>query len=343
MINQNVKGSESSEQAMKIAGLDFEVMKQRLSYTVPDCVDKTLYPATTHEVDRWAVVRKDNGKKVGDAVGKQYEPLQNAKAFEFFDPFVKSGEASYESASSLYGGSKILIQAKLNRNPLVIVGDDTVDKFLTLAHSHNGSIAITVLLTPIRFRCTNQMAMVKKNEATKFLRLKHTKGGIKALGDVQDIVNCMDAEFEATGEQLRLLARKDINQRDLVKYVKTVFDIPENADEMSKQSEKLLLDIIGRYDRNCSVVKDLIEANDRNIEIQTKQNQNVLESILENFETGRGIKEIAVKNSYYSALNAVTDFTTHSYGRNQENRLNSVLFGHTSEVNRNAFELALRA
>ncbi len=60
-------------------------------------------------------------------------------------------------------------------------------------------------------------------DASKLIRVKHTKDVHENLANIREIMDLANQDFEATAEQYRLVARKSINQADLRRYVKKVF------------------------------------------------------------------------------------------------------------------------
>jgi phage/plasmid-like protein (TIGR03299 family) len=152
-------------------------------------------------------------------VGPRYAVLQNDDAFAWFEPFLDAREAALHTAGSLRNGSRIWVLAKLNREPLVVAQGDEVEKYLLLSHSHDGSLAVRIGFTPVRVVCANTLAMAHGADASKLLRVKHTRDVHENLANIRVIINLANAEFQATAEQYRLLARKSINQEDLERYV----------------------------------------------------------------------------------------------------------------------------
>src|SRR6185295_11897446 len=127
--------------------------------------------------------------------------------------------AQIETAGSLRQGKRVWVLAKINRDPLVIKGNDVVEKYVLLSNSHDGTLAVRVGFTPIRVVCNNTLSMAINSEASKLIRIKHTKNVVSNLESVQEIMNLADQEFQATAEQYRMLTRKDINSKDLEKYI----------------------------------------------------------------------------------------------------------------------------
>jgi phage/plasmid-like protein (TIGR03299 family) len=266
-----------------------------------------LVPLVTQDsqivVDRKAVRRTSDGKILG-TVGPRYHILQNQDALKWFNPFLESRQAVLHTAGSLAGGSRIWALAKLNRDPMVIATGDEVEKYLLLSHAHDGSLTVQLGFTPKRVVCSNTLAMALSHKASKLIRLRHSKDVKKNLENIRDIIDAVNEEFVATAEQYRQLARRSINQNDLVRYVKRVMGV-ENEKEISTR---------------C---------------------RNQIERILELTETGRGNNLPSVRGTCWAAYNGVAEYLCYEYGHTQSSRLNSLWFGPSAQTNREALEIAL--
>jgi phage/plasmid-like protein (TIGR03299 family) len=278
--------------ASKKAGLDWEVE------LVP------LVTADTQAQVTHRAVRRRSDARVLGVVGPRYAPLQNKDAFRWFQPFLDAREAALHTAGSLRSGSRIWVLAKLNRDPLVIAEGDTVEKFILLSHGHDGSLAVRCGFSPIRVVCANTLAMAHGSDASKLIRLKHTKDVLANLANVREVMDLASAAFEATAEQYRRLARKSVNQADLRQYVKRVLKI-ESEEDISTRSK------------------------------------NMVEEIARLAETGRGNNLPSVRGTLWTAYNGVSEWLTYNRGRSEDNRLNSLWFGESAVTNRHALEVAL--
>jgi len=280
------------EEAIELSGLNWPVELKPLFLG-----DGTL---VTHK----AVVRGDSGNVLG-IVGPRYQPLQNAEAFDWFNAFVENGEVSLETAGSLDEGRRIWVMARIARDPSVIVPNDEILKYLMLSNSHDGTLAIRVGYTPIRIVCANTLAMAHSNNASKLIRIRHTASSKVALDKLQDIMNLVDREFEATAEQFRFLASKTFNQRDVREYVKAVLGKSKVADEdLPTRTKNQLDDIIG-----------LLEDENQRLN--------------------------GVNGTYWAAYNAVNQYLNYDAGRNDNNRMSSLWFGVNANTNKSALDLAL--
>ncbi len=280
------------QSASKKAGLDWSV----------DLVP--LITADTQAKVAHRAVRRTSDAKVLGVVGPRYAPLQNKDAFGWFQPFLDAREAALHTAGSLRGGSRIWVLAKLNRDPLVIAQGDEVEKFVLLSHGHDGSLAVRAGFTPIRVVCQNTLSMAHGSDASKLIRVKHTESVLENLANIREVMDLANAEFEATAEQYRLLARKSINQADLRKYVKKVFKVEDDQESSTRL-------------------------------------QNIMEEITRLAETGRGNDLPSIRGTYWSAYNGVSEYLTYNRGRSEDNRLNSLWFGDSAATNRHALGVAL--
>ena len=258
---------------------------------------------TNAQVVHRGVRRKTDGRILG-VVGPRYCVLQNRDAFGWFRPFLDAREAALHTAGSLREGSRIWVLAKLNREPLVIAPGDEVEKFILLSHGHDGSLAVRVGFSPIRVVCANTLALAHRADASKLIRVRHSKSIHDNLANVREVMNLANQEFEATAEQYRRLARKNVNQADLRRYVKRVLKVDEQ-ETVAARTANLIDQIIGR----C--------------------------------ESGRGNDLPSIKDTFWSAYNGVTEWLGYQRGRSQRSRLDSLWFGESASINRHALQVAL--
>jgi len=263
-----------------------------------------LVTADTQAKVQNKAVRRTSDSKVLGVVGHRFAPLQNRDAFKWFQPFLDAKEAALHTAGSLRNGSRIWVLAKLNRTPVVVAPGDEVSKFILLSHGHDGSLALRVGFTPIRVVCQNTLSMAHGSDASKLIRIKHTKDIHENLLSIREVMNVANAEFEATADQYRHLARKSINQADLRRYLKKVLKVEDDQ------------------------------------EASTRLN-NIVEEIMGLAEAGRGNDLLSIRGTFWTAYNGVSEWLTYNRGRSEDNRLNSLWFGDGANLNRRALETAL--
>lgn len=320
-------GTEVTEEAAQFdhqlfiekAGLNWTADKRQLKRDKRTLAADGSYTVETVPANAWEVVRTSDESVLADSVGERYTVLQNKEAFAWFQPWLDAREAALHTGGALFSGSRIWALAKLNRDPMEIAIGDVVEKYVLLSHSHDGSLAIRVGFTPIRVVCHNTLSMAHSDTASKLIRLKHSKNVHQNLENLRNVMNLVNAEFEATAEQYRLLVNKSINQADLRKYVKRVFKI----------------------DAEDSVIWTAAERTKEQKEVVSERMKGIMDEVIELCEAGKGNNLPSVKGTYWSSYNGVTEYLSYVNGRNSDNRLNSLWFGANADMNKRALEIAV--
>lgn len=235
-LGRQVVEAQTTEEAMKAAGLDWRIAAQPIYLA-----DGTLLK------NGKAIIRESDSKELG-VVGPRTVPLQNADAFKWFDPWVQSGQVSLETAGSLQEGKRIWILARIGGD-VGIVGDDVIRKFVLLSNAHDGTRACLAGLTPVRVVCANTERMAIRDKNSMLLRVKHSGRMLSALDDIQKSINLANQSFEATAEVYRRMASKGVNQKDLEKYVRVVlgYDVPEGQ-EISARAEEQVSKVLSLFE-----------------------------------------------------------------------------------------------
>ncbi|MBG6063310.1 phage/plasmid-like protein (TIGR03299 family) [Flavobacterium sp. CG_9.1] len=190
-LGQIVDDYPTSAEAIKFAGLDYEVEKRKLFTSCSEGIN--LDNETTHnkiEVPNYfSTVRTDNDTILG-VVGKDYQIVQNRDAFSFFDSIVSGDGILYETAGALGKGERIFITAKLP-DYIRVGNDDLIEKYLFLTTSHDGSGSITAAFTPIRIVCANTLNAAMNNK-TNTVRIRHTSNAKQRLEQAHKVMGISD-------------------------------------------------------------------------------------------------------------------------------------------------------
>jgi len=200
-LGQIVDQYPTSAEAIKYAGLDYEVIKSPLftwqrDETVGDngeIIEGSQMPVPHH----FATVRTDNHAVLG-VVGKDYEIVQNVNAFEFFDAIVGGGDGIlYETAGALGKGERIFITAKLP-GYLRVGKQDMIEQYLLLTTSHDGFGSITAAFTPVRVVCQNTLNAAMRNHSNS-IKIRHTASAndrLKQAHKLMGISSNLGSELE---------------------------------------------------------------------------------------------------------------------------------------------------
>lgn len=247
-------------------------------------------------------VRRSSDNRILGTVGPRYRILQNEEAFTTFQPFLDAGEATIEAAGEFNNGVIVWILAKINRDPVEIVPGDEVNKYVLLSHSHDGRQCVRYGFTPIRIYCQNTLALAHKSSESQLMRLRHSGQMLRNLSEITAIMNLADSTFEASAEQYRWLAGRDINQKDLAKYVRKVLKVSDAQADKSKSS---------------------------------------IEDIVRRFESGMGNDLPNIRGTWWAAYNGVVEHLAYAAGKTAERRASSLWTGANSRTNFKALQLAL--
>ena len=195
-MGESITEAPNSAEAIKLAGLDWEV-KQQPSFIMID--DK---PVKTGDVINY----RDSDNSILGTVKDRYQVVQNNEAFEFTDALIENGDARYETAGSLFGGKVVWMLAKL---PSDSVLGDKMGRFLLFSNSHDGSRAVTVTTTNIRVWCSNTLNMALANAKRKWTFVH--KGDMDSkLDEAKKSLILADSYNEEFKKQAEKLATKKV-------------------------------------------------------------------------------------------------------------------------------------
>lgn len=201
-IGTSIKGSSNLEEAIKKAGLDYEVEKRPIYYDSRVLVEgdnRKMPPKFTRFNNQYATVRTDTGTPLG-VVGKNYTILQNREAFDFLDSLIVGG-ARFETAGT-FKKNEAASFITVSTDPVKIL-DDNIDPYILLTNSFDGSGSIRCMFTPVRVWCSNTLALANKRAHNKVF-IRHSNSLQVRMEQAKEIL------FNNTHylEELRVIAEK---------------------------------------------------------------------------------------------------------------------------------------
>ena len=287
-------------EAIQAANLGCNVVKQPLYMGDPD---ECLYPVD----GKYAIVPADKWGNtecpIFGIVGPEYTPLQNSKAFEFFDPIIGEGAAIYHTAGALDDGQRIWILAKLP-SYIEVANDDITDKYLLLSNSHDGNSSVQIKFTPIRVVCWNTLTMALKHGST--VRVPHRRDVQRRLEEARTLLKIIDTRYLEIEYTFKAMAKTRFNTPRLYEFLNRVFPDPSDPS-----------DVRGR----------------RRIE-------QMRTAAAELFEQGRGNQKPAVSGTLWAAYNGVTELIDHKASSDKAAHLDSIWFGNGYLTKARAYEVA---
>jgi phage/plasmid-like protein (TIGR03299 family) len=226
-----VSAAQTSADALRIAGLDWNVALTDLAAIMPD---GSHQPIDTHR----ATMRTDTGKALG-AVGLRYQPLQNRDAFAWMDEVVGEELAIWHTCGSLRGGKDVWMLAKLPGN-LEVCDRDVLDKYVLITNNHAGTGAVRLFPTSVRVVCANTLRLAisevdsNKSDAGLPLGLKlfHTAGSLgKRVQKARELLGVIGKSHDEFAQAARSMLAKSLNTQQVSDYFS---GLVENRSEKSR-------------------------------------------------------------------------------------------------------------
>lgn len=214
----------SVDDAIRLAGLDWNIISQPMFYTTPQGI-------FVKAENTKALLRDSDNMHLG-SVSDMYIPLQPIDAFKWFQPFLDNHSAHLEAAGSLKQGKRIWVLAKIQDGEADVVNGDSVVSYLLLYSGNDGTLSVGIQFTNIRVVCMNTLSSaVKAGESgvENSVRIRHTAGLKDSMAVVQKAIDLAKRNFEITVTQYRQIQRKNLPIDGLEKYIMEVFRVmPED-------------------------------------------------------------------------------------------------------------------
>ena len=316
-LGQIVQDYPTSEQAIRHAGLDYEVVKSPLFTKGSGIIETTngieIGSSELEVHNYFANIRTDNNAVLG-VVGKDYHIVQNRDAFSFFDSIVGGTDGIlYETAGALGNGERIFITAKLPSYIRVGNGDDVTEKYIFLTTSHDGSGSITAAFTPIRIVCQNTLNASLRN-MSNVVRIKHTAGAKQRLDNAHKVMGLANQFSDQLEGIFNEWTKVKVSDQEVKKLIQLALCPNKETLELLKK---------GAEDEVSTVFKNVVEDAFAYAMVSDTQQMDT------------------TKGTLFGAYNAVTGYyqNVRSY-KDNDAKLHSIVMGGTAQLKaQKAFEL----
>jgi len=278
-LGTKVSNDLTPEQMMDAAGLNWEV--EELQSFV-------RFNGQEVATGQKSLVRKTDGKVLTN-VGANWNPVQNATAFEFFNDYVMAGDMEMHTAGSLKEGQVVWALAKVKES-FDLFGGDQVDSYLLFSNPHQYGKSIDIRFTPIRVVCNNTLTFSLSQNAERSVKVGHRTAF--DAESVKTTLGIAHEKFAKYKEMAQFLGTKRFSMDNLIAYYNDVFP------NTSRTNENKTVDSLSR---NAKLCMDVIDT-----------------------QPGAEYAE----GTWWQAFNSVTYVTDHVQGRNAENRLHNQWFGY---------------
>lgn len=302
----------STQDALIKGGLNFDVVKMPNLHCIPEDNGNIIEIISE---DSFFTYRTDVNKILGSKLGKDYEVLQNIEALNVVDEILQSGTCTIETAGAINEGRKVFICLKLNNN-ITVGSNDTVNQYILVATSHDGSMSTTITPTNVRVVCNNTLTAALQG-AKGAIKIRHTRNSSERLAEAAKVLKLIHSNTAANTDNYNKMKSFEITKTDLMNYFGNVFCT----------------------DKEITGLQSGLKMNDV---LSTRKQNQILE--VANFAVqGVGQREAlnGDKLNMWYAYNAVTGYITRKKYASADDRANSMLFGTAGQQIYEAGNLAL--
>jgi len=263
--------------------------------------------------DKMATMRIDNLEPLG-IVSKDYGVVQNQHAFDFVDLMTKGKRGSrtpvIECAGVLGRGERIFITAKFPE-PIRInnSSNDVIDMYIVFTTTHDGTGAVTCMVTPVRVVCNNTLNIAFRNNRGKIM-WRHTSNVLNRIDLTESenakrayqALNLYDVYCKEFKNSLSKLTKRKVTDNEIKRIVGNALLTREDFTAYEKSG----------YNFECLGIENAA--------------RNLLYNAMEAIYTGVGQQNLTSGTGLW-LINGITTFFQNKWNfRSDESRMNS-LFG----------------
>ncbi len=231
-LGTRVEEAPSSREALRLAGLDWQV------------VQEPVYTGLQEPVEGCRANVRSTDRKILGVVSDRYKVVQNSEAFAFTDELLGSG-VRYETAGSLMEGRRVWILARLPRE--YIIAGDRISPYLVFSNTHDGSGSVKVAVTPVRVVCHNTLNLALSTASRSF-SMMHT-GNIRGkIEEARDTLFLAEKYMDCLGEEVEKLRRQKMTEAQVKEYIDLLLPMEkEPTPVQEKNILRLRRDMMRRY------------------------------------------------------------------------------------------------
>lgn len=284
----------------KEAGMDWQIEETPVRF-MADAIGSL---GTIHSFPEQKVLYRSDTKTALSVVSQRYQVVQPREVLEFYRDLSEISGFELETAGVLKGGRKFWALAKTGQSTAV-KGNDTVNGYLLLATSCDGTLATTATPTTIRVVCHNTLT-IALNGASQAIRVPHsTRFDPQA---VKQQLGIAVSQWDGFMYRMRTLAERKVKTHEAMNYfLRVLCDTSSPTDGAGLVNERALKKVQSLFDGQ-----------------------------------GHGAELDSARNTAWGLLNAVTEYVDHERrSRSIEHRMDSAWFGQGATLKQRALDTAL--
>ena len=222
----------ASAEALKLAGLDWEV------------VQEPVYTGCNEMVKGYKANVRSSDRRVLGVVSDRYKVVQNTDAFSFTDELLGKG-VKYETAGSLQEGKKVWLLARLPKE--YVIAGERISSYLVFSNTHDGSGSVKVAVTPVRVVCNNTLNLALETAKRSFSMI-HTGNIHDKIQEAKDTLFMAENYMDNLGIEFEQLRRQKMTDAQVKEYIELLLPMEKEPTPIqSKNILKLRRDMEQRY------------------------------------------------------------------------------------------------
>lgn len=218
----------TAEQALVQSGLDWKVEKQ------------PIYALTSEGFkqveDKVATVRDKDASVLG-VVGSGYEPIQNDKMLEWAEGLVDAGDARFISAGSLREGKVVFTTLEVDAEVELPGHRGQVKPYLTVASSHDASLAFKAFTSPTIVVCMNTLRMAQRNSQSSWT-VRHTVSADLRLEQARRMLGLVIGYYDEFTKQAHQMIDQYVTDSEFQRLTDTILPAAK-ADATQRQKDNV--------------------------------------------------------------------------------------------------------
>ena len=217
----------TAAQAIEAASLDWEVVSEpifRQTTEWGDVRDDETEASFWQIKGKRAIIRQDTDEVFG-IMSDGYTPIQNRAAFDLIDSVVGSGDATFHTVGSLFGGRRVWMLCKLAGDYKMDNGEK-LESFILLDNSHDGTAALRMRLTSVRVVCSNTLGAATSSRAA--FAARHTSGIMGRVNEARDLLGLNAAYMERLIEDANRIAEQAWSHAEMEDMTYRLLDLDDD-------------------------------------------------------------------------------------------------------------------
>lgn len=215
---------------------DWNVRKQPLVAQVPTEGGSLAVPVK----GKFAVLRDNPFNKKVEAlgvVGDKWTPFQNEDTTGLLTNIVDEAEAELSTVGVLGGGRKTFVSMRLPGHMEFIspvTGEaDVTDLYLSVFNTHDGTGALSCVLSPVRLMCCNQQRMAERHAKSRFT-LRHSGNASAKLAEVRSMLGLTFKYQDTFVAECEAMIAREMENEAVFAELANIFMVGEAGTEAQK-------------------------------------------------------------------------------------------------------------